>query len=90
MVEANALASSILSLCLHKKRCQERFSSQIVFSRNGRSRRRLQQRGASMVLREVARSLQNDSTDDVEQEVIDLGLHSYCADAIKRRREAKS
>lgn len=41
---------------------------------------------ADLLLEEVARSLQNDNVDEVEQEVIDLGLHSYCADAIKRRR----
>jgi len=44
---------------------------------------------ADLLLEEVSRSLQTESVDDVEQEVIDLGLHSYCADAIKRRREAK-
>jgi RNA polymerase sigma factor (sigma-70 family) len=42
---------------------------------------------ADLLLEEVSRSLQNESIDAIEEEVIDLGLHSYCADAIKRRRE---
>lgn len=39
-----------------------------------------------LLLDEVARSLEDPAAEDVEQELIDLGLHDYCRAALARRR----
>jgi RNA polymerase sigma-70 factor (ECF subfamily) len=40
-----------------------------------------------MLLDEVAESLESNSLDDAEQELIDLELHEYCRPALEKRRE---
>ena len=45
---------------------------------------------ADLLLDEVAQSLQTTNLDDLEQELAELELLSYCADAIHRRRNEKS
>jgi DNA-directed RNA polymerase specialized sigma24 family protein len=41
---------------------------------------------AELLLDEVARTLPGEDADALEQEVIDLGLHAYCADTLRRRK----
>ena len=41
-----------------------------------------------LLLDEVARSLEDPAAEDLEQELIDLGLHEYCRAALARRRPA--
>jgi RNA polymerase sigma-70 factor (ECF subfamily) len=40
---------------------------------------------ADLLIEEVARSLETDQAEPIEQELIDLGLMSYCKDALARR-----
>jgi RNA polymerase sigma-70 factor (ECF subfamily) len=47
--------------------------------------KRARDRFADLLLDELARSLDDPSYERLEQEVIDLGLHSYCQDALRRR-----
>jgi RNA polymerase sigma-70 factor (ECF subfamily) len=44
---------------------------------------------ADLLLDDVARTLQGDDADALEQEIIDLGLHAYCADILRQRRDGK-
>jgi RNA polymerase sigma-70 factor (ECF subfamily) len=46
---------------------------------------RARQEFAQLLLDEVAQTLPNASAAAIEEEVIDLGLHSYCRDALNRR-----
>ncbi|MFV2065671.1 MAG: sigma factor [Pirellulales bacterium] len=48
---------------------------------------RARERFSDLLLHEVVQSLGKFDRDAVEQEMIDLGLHSYCASAFKRRYE---
>jgi RNA polymerase sigma factor (sigma-70 family) len=51
---------------------------------------RAREKFADLLLEEVARSLETTDLDRVEQELIDLGLHSYCRPALDRlAREGK-
>lgn len=47
---------------------------------------RAREKFADLLLEEVGRSLETSDLDRIEQELIDLGLFSYCEDAIKKRR----
>jgi RNA polymerase sigma factor (sigma-70 family) len=47
---------------------------------------RAREKFADLLLEEVARSLQTDDPDRLEQELIDLGLLPYCRPALRRRR----
>ncbi len=47
--------------------------------------KRARERFADMLLDELARSLDDPSKERLEQELIDLGLHGYCQDALRRR-----
>jgi hypothetical protein len=49
---------------------------------------RAREKFAVLLLDEVARSLQTDDLDRIEQELIDLGLQSYCRSALTRRRSS--
>lgn len=42
-----------------------------------------------LLIDEVARSLQTDSTDDIEQELIELNLQAHCRRALERRRAGR-
>jgi RNA polymerase sigma-70 factor (ECF subfamily) len=46
---------------------------------------RARQRFADLLLEEVARSLETDNTEHLEQELIELGLLDYCRSALERR-----
>jgi RNA polymerase sigma-70 factor (ECF subfamily) len=46
---------------------------------------RAREKFADLLLDEVARTVEGGDPEALEQEVIDLGLHSYCADALRRR-----
>jgi RNA polymerase sigma-70 factor (ECF subfamily) len=48
---------------------------------------RAREKFAELLLEEVGRSLQTADTDRIEQELIDLGLLSYCRSALQRRRK---
>jgi hypothetical protein len=48
--------------------------------------RRAREKFSDLLLDEVAHSLQTADPGAVEQELIDLGLLSYCQDALQRRR----
>jgi RNA polymerase sigma-70 factor (ECF subfamily) len=48
---------------------------------------RARQKFADLLLEEVARSLETGAPDLIEQELLDLGLLSYCQPALKRRRQ---
>src|SRR5581483_1728350 len=48
--------------------------------------RRARERFADFLIDELARSLETDDLDAVAQEAADLGLHSYCADVLQKRR----
>jgi RNA polymerase sigma-70 factor (ECF subfamily) len=48
---------------------------------------RAREKFADLLLGEVARSLETQDTDRLEQELIDLGLLPYCQDALAKRRE---
>jgi RNA polymerase sigma factor (sigma-70 family) len=45
---------------------------------------------AELLIEEVARSLETEDADAVEQEVIDLGLYNYCEESLKKRRRETS
>lgn len=47
---------------------------------------RAREKFADLLIDEVGRSLETTNVDSIEQELIDLGLLSYCEDAIKKRR----
>ena len=47
---------------------------------------RAREKFADLLLEEVGRSLETTDLDCIEQELIDLGLFSYCEEAIKKRR----
>ncbi len=47
---------------------------------------RARQRFADLLLGEVRQTLENADLDTVEQELVDLGLHSYCRSALARHR----
>jgi RNA polymerase sigma-70 factor (ECF subfamily) len=47
--------------------------------------RRARERFADLLLDELARSLEDPSHDRLEEELIDLGLHGYCQEALRRR-----
>jgi RNA polymerase sigma-70 factor (ECF subfamily) len=44
---------------------------------------------ADLLVEEVARSLETDATEELEQELIDLDLYSYCQDALQRRKKTR-
>jgi hypothetical protein len=44
------------------------------------------QRFTDLLLDEIARSMENQTLDDLTQDVIDLGLLDYCQAALERRR----
>jgi RNA polymerase sigma factor (sigma-70 family) len=46
---------------------------------------RAREKFADLLVEEVVRSLQSTCLDDVQEEIIDLGFHSYCRRAIARR-----
>jgi RNA polymerase sigma factor (sigma-70 family) len=46
---------------------------------------RARERFADLLLVEIARSLDDPSKERLEQELIDVGLHEYCRDALRRR-----
>jgi RNA polymerase sigma-70 factor (ECF subfamily) len=48
---------------------------------------RAREKFAALLLEEVGRSLQSTSTPEIEQELMDLGLHSYCQPALSARRQ---
>jgi RNA polymerase sigma-70 factor (ECF subfamily) len=47
---------------------------------------RAREKFADLLLNEVVHSLDNPTLEQVEQELIDLGMHSYCRSALERRR----
>jgi RNA polymerase sigma-70 factor (ECF subfamily) len=49
---------------------------------------RARERFAELLLEEVAQSLDNQSVESIEQELIDIGLIEYCRAALQRRRGA--
>jgi RNA polymerase sigma-70 factor (ECF subfamily) len=49
--------------------------------------RRARQKFADLLLDEVARSLETTEMERIEQELIDLGLHTYCRPALDRRAQ---
>jgi RNA polymerase sigma-70 factor (ECF subfamily) len=48
---------------------------------------RARERFADLLLAEVSRSLQSNEAERIEQELVDLGLLSYCRPALKRREQ---
>ncbi|MBI3469667.1 MAG: sigma-70 family RNA polymerase sigma factor [Planctomycetes bacterium] len=48
---------------------------------------RAREKFADLILADVAASLESQSVEDLEQELIDLGLLSYCRSALDRRRQ---
>lgn len=49
---------------------------------------RAREKFGDLLIDEVAQSLQSADLELIEQELIDLGLHSYCGDALQRRAES--
>jgi RNA polymerase sigma-70 factor (ECF subfamily) len=45
---------------------------------------RAREKFGELLVAEVARSLETTERDQVEQELIDLGLHTHCGDALER------
>lgn len=51
---------------------------------------RAREKFTDLLVEEVVQSLQTNSLDDVEQELIDLGFQAYCRRALERRRQANA
>lgn len=77
----NAAASEMATELTKRLQPEEPFSDAGMRKTLQRAREKF----SDILLDEVARSLATPERSVVEQEVIDLGLHAYCASALKRR-----
>jgi RNA polymerase sigma-70 factor (ECF subfamily) len=62
----------------------ERFGRPFTAAGVRQTTHRAREKFGDFLVAEVARSLEATDTETIEQELIDLGLHSYCQDAVKR------
>jgi RNA polymerase sigma-70 factor (ECF subfamily) len=74
-----------LSSAAMAAKLSERLGRQLTSTWVRQNLHRARERFADLLLDEIARSLDDPSKERLEEELIDVGLHEYCQDALRRR-----
>ena len=70
----------------------DRLKPEVPFTDTGirKTLQRAREKFSHLLLDEVVQTLEQSTSDQLEQELIDLGLLNYCHPALRRRREDAS